>query len=98
MKGELLKEAMELAQKCRECHEEFEKEKAKEDASVKRMENMLVDATRYHWALIGFCRALFKVGVFDDKDIEAIWNVVFPTEFSAGIKGFIEGLEGLDSI
>ncbi|MDD3399571.1 MAG: hypothetical protein WC919_04895 [Candidatus Paceibacterota bacterium] len=104
MKEELLRRAVEMAKKCRKYHDE--QENKKEKSLEERMETYTC-FLQSSWELIGFCRALNEVGIFDEEDIKVIWNSAFPepeflweseTGLPAQIMSFIQTLEDIDKL
>jgi hypothetical protein len=106
MKEELIRRAVEMAKKCRKYHDEQEDGKRELISLEERMETYTC-FLQSSWELIGFCRALTEVDIFDEEDIRAIWNSAFPepeflweseTGLPAQIMSFIQTLEDIDKL
>ena len=104
MKEELFRWAVEIAKKCRKYHDEQENKKGE---SIEERLETYTCFIQSSWELIGFCRALTEVDIFDEEDIKAIWKSAFPepeflwegeTGLPAQIMSFVQTLEDIDKL
>ncbi len=100
MKEDLIRQAVEMAKRCRKYHDEREQ-------SLEGQMEAYTGFIQSAWEFIGFCRALTEVDIFSGEDVWAIWFSAFPEpEFSQGseevfpsqIMSFIQTLEDVDKL
>ena len=104
MKEELLKEAMELARKCRESYEALKKEKI--SCSIQRWQELFFNFVMHSWEFIGFYKALALSDIIDSKEAEGMRNAAIPESYRllsesglpAEMIDFIKGLKAIDEL